>query len=307
MNTNDNVNFSATIPAQSGILQYYFKAVDTDTYAFNPIGGALNPYEVDLEGGLIEDSFEDGMVLWKTGGTNDRWGLTTSQARTGNLSISDSPTINYLDNTDSWLESKFKLNLFNHYGAEVSFYYRGVIQSGVDFLYFEYSTDGGSTWQQFPNPISGSFFNFTQYSASLADLGGQPDVRLRFHLVTNSSGRREGIYIDDFTINLGATGVEDGVSVIPLEFELLQNYPNPFNARTRISFVLDKGSYTDLAVYDLLGRQVTTLVSGELPAGKHEVLWDGVDQGGNAVASGIYLYRLKSESNSQVRRMSLLK
>ena len=307
MSSSNNINFSAYIPPQTGILQYYFKAIDIDTYAFNPVGGSMHPYKIDLENGTIEDSFEDGVVLWKSGGTNDRWGLTHAQVRTGDLSISDSPNIYYLDNTDSWLESRFKLNLFNHYGAEVSFYYRGIIQSDSDFLYFEYSTDGGTSWEQFPNPITGSFFNYTEYTASLSDLGGQPDVRLRFHLVTNSAGRREGIFIDDFAIALGPTDVEDEVPIAPVSFDLFQNYPNPFNAKTMISFSLDENAFTRLTVFDLLGRQVKTLISGDLPAGAHEVIWDGTDQSGRGVSSGIYLYRLDSGSKNMVQRMSLLK
>jgi hypothetical protein len=307
MSSSNNIDFSAYIPPQTGTLQYYFKAIDADTHAFNPVGGSMHPYTVDLGSGIIEDSFEDGLVLWESGGTNDRWGLTHEQVRTGDLSISDSPNIYYLDNTDSWLESKFKLNLFNHYGAEVSFYYRGIIQSDFDFLYFEYSTDGGSGWEQFPNPISGSFFNYTEYTASLSGLGGQPDVRLRFHLVTNNAGRREGIFIDDFEITLGPTDVEDEVPITPVRFDLFQNYPNPFNADTRISFSLDETAFTRLTIFDLLGRQVKTLISEELPAGAHEVIWDGTDRSSEVVSSGIYLYRLESGSKSRVKRMSLLK
>ena len=307
MSTSNHIDFHGVIPAQTGTLQYYFKAMDVGTYSFDPVGGELNPYTIDLESGEIADSFEDGIVLWKSGGTNDRWGITHLQTRTGNLSITDSPTTYYLDNTDSWLESKFKLDLSNHYGAEVSFYYRGVIQSGADFLYFEYSTDGGSTWEQLPNPISGSFFNFTEYTASLSALGGHSDVRLRFHLVTNSAGQRDGIFIDDFSITLGPTDVEDDNILAPLSFDLAQNYPNPFNADTKISFTLDKGAYTDLTIYDLLGRRVTSLVSDELPAGVHDLNWDGTDYEGQQVSSGIYLYRLESGNKIQVRRMSLLK
>jgi len=307
MASSNNIDFSASIPPQTGNLQYYFKAVDVNACAFDPVGGQMHPYSIDLGSGIIEDSFEDGLVLWKSGGTNDRWGLTHAQVRTGDLGISDSPNMYYLDNTDSWLESKFKLNLFNHYGAEVSFYYRGVIQSGVDFLYFEYSTDGGTSWEQFPNPITGSFFNYTEYTASLSALGGRPDVRLRFHLVTNSTGRREGIFIDDFTITLGPTDVEDSSPVAPISFNLLQNYPNPFNAKTKISFSLDDNAFARLTVYDLLGRRVKTLISGDLPAGAHEVIWDGTGRNGEVVSSGIYLYRLESDHRSRIERMSLIK
>ncbi|UCE65594.1 MAG: S8 family serine peptidase [Candidatus Zixiibacteriota bacterium] len=307
MNSNNGIDYKAVIPPQNGTLQYYFRATDVNAYAYDPIGGSMHPYKIDLESGIIDDSFEDGIVLWKSGGTNNCWGLTHMKVRTGDISISDSPNTYYLDNTDSWLESKFKLNLLYNYGAEVSFYYRGVIQNGVDFLYFEYSTDDGTSWDQFPNPITGSFFNFNEYTVSLSALGGQPDVRLRFHLVTNDSGQREGIIIDDFTITLGPTDVEEDTPLTPISFDLFQNYPNPFNAATRISFSLDDNKFTRLTIYDLLGRQVKTLISGELPAGIHEVIWDGTGRNGKVVSSGVYLYRLESGFKSHVKRMLLLK
>jgi hypothetical protein len=307
MSSNNGISYHASIPEQSGTLQYYIKANDVGTYAYDPIGGPINPYVIDLGSGTIEDSFEDGLVLWKSGGTKDRWGLSDTGIRTGDLSITDSPNIYYRDNTDSWLESKFRLNLFNHYGAEVSFYYQGDIQSGVDYLYFEYSTDGGTSWEPFPNPITGTFYNYTEYTADLSALGGQSDVRLRFHLVSDGTGRREGIFIDDFTITLGPTGVSDDNPETPIRFGLSQNYPNPFNAETKIAFTLNENSFTTLTIYDLMGRRVNNLISADLETGKHEIIWDGTDDNGENVSSGVYFYRLRAGTNNRVMKMSLLK
>ncbi|MEW5994848.1 MAG: S8 family serine peptidase, partial [Candidatus Zixiibacteriota bacterium] len=81
-----------------------------------------------------------------------------------------------------------------------------------------------------------------------------------------------------------ATDVDDNDTELPHGFTLAQNYPNPFNPTTSISFTLSAPSDTRLEIYNVLGRRVTTLVNGPLPAGRHVVVWDGVDGAGKAVA-----------------------
>lgn len=99
---------------------------------------------------------------------------------------------------------------------------------------------------------------------------------------------------------------------LPTNFHLAQNYPNPFNPTTTIEFTLGTPGQTgshrvDLNVYNILGQQVNELVSGTLPAGNHQVTWDGTDDAGRQVASGIYLYRLRVGDASQSKKMLLLK
>ena len=85
------------------------------------------------------------------------------------------------------------------------------------------------------------------------------------------------------------------------------NSPNPFNPFTTIYFTLSTTQKVQLNVYDLRGMLVRKLESGERAAGTHEVRWDGFDTSGQLVASGVYLYRLKTEQGAFVRRMLLLK
>jgi hypothetical protein len=309
MSTSDGVHFNAEIPGQgSGELQYYFKAVDADgSFAYDPLGGEAHPYSFMLDGEYLEDSFENGIQLWRSGGTHNRWGPTTEYARTGNLSIADSPTTYYDNDTDSWLESTFSMDLGQTVSANISFFYRGVLQSDQDYLYLEVSTDGGSSWEALPEAITGSEFSFVEYNAGLDDYIGDSDVRFRFHLVTNETGEREGILIDDVTITWQQTGVDENDSPVPNVFRLSQNHPNPFNPSTSIFFSLQEKGQASLVIYDLMGRKVRTLVSSELEAGEHELVWDGRDSSGGEVASGVYLYRLRSNGSSQVRRMTLLR
>ncbi len=87
----------------------------------------------------------------------------------------------------------------------------------------------------------------------------------------------------------------------------LSNYPNPFNPITEVVYSLPSNSEVSLKVYDLLGREVITLVRGYRPAGSHRITWDGLDEQGNQVSSGVYFYRLQTNSISVTRKMLLLR
>ncbi len=104
-----------------------------------------------------------------------------------------------------------------------------------------------------------------------------------------------------FKINI-YPGEIDSWNVLPQKMALHQNYPNPFNPATRISFDLPARSEIHLAVYDMLGREVSILKNDFLNAGKHEVLFDASN-----LASGIYLYRLTSNGMNITRKLTVLK
>jgi len=97
----------------------------------------------------------------------------------------------------------------------------------------------------------------------------------------------------------------NGSAAIPDDYALYQNYPNPFNPTTRINFDLPEASEVRLAVFNLLGQEVRTLVAGQLPAGRHFVAWDGRDANGQVVGSGLYLYRLHAGNFVSSRKMLL--
>jgi len=95
--------------------------------------------------------------------------------------------------------------------------------------------------------------------------------------------------------------------MLPRDFALYQNSPNPFNPATEIAFGLPLGARVRLDVYNLLGQRVTTLVDGYRSAGKHSVVWNGTDSNGGIVASGVYFYKLATDSFTDTRKMLLLK
>ncbi len=99
---------------------------------------------------------------------------------------------------------------------------------------------------------------------------------------------------------------------LPQEFALSQNYPNPFNPSTSIEFSVPVNSKVTLTIYNLLGQVVTTLVNEEVSAGHYSTVWNGADDNGFQVSSGVYLYKIKASGNngtdySQMKKMFLLK
>ncbi len=98
------------------------------------------------------------------------------------------------------------------------------------------------------------------------------------------------------------TAVNMNFSAIPNEFKLEQNYPNPFNPETVISYQLPVAGYVTLKVYDLLGREIATLVNEEKPAGNYEIKFNGAN-----IPSGVYFYRLFSGTHSETKKMLLVK
>ncbi|MBI4427939.1 MAG: T9SS type A sorting domain-containing protein [Ignavibacteriales bacterium] len=98
------------------------------------------------------------------------------------------------------------------------------------------------------------------------------------------------------------TSVSKQTSTIPFEYDLSQNYPNPFNPSTEIQFSLPYRSYVTLTIFDLLGREVATLVSEELSAGSYSTRWDAA-----GMPSGVYLYRLQAGEFVETKKLLLLR
>jgi hypothetical protein len=124
----------------------------------------------------------------------------------------------------------------------------------------------------------------------------------------------DGFDIFANTIRYRQTKVEEEEVNHPFSFDLGQNYPNPFNPSTAIPFrtgSLEQGAgrpvHTTLTIYNILGKKVKTLVDDKREPGNYQVIWDGKDEVGKEVASGIYFYRLKVGENSISKRMVLLR
>jgi len=112
------------------------------------------------------------------------------------------------------------------------------------------------------------------------------------------------VTLDANTVGSGLTAVENGLA--PQEFALFQNYPNPFNPSTRIQYSLEKAAQVSLKVYNLLGNEVATLVSGRQQAGSYAVPFN-TNQGTLNLSSGVYFYRLETGSFVSMKKLILMK
>ena len=151
-------------------------------------------------------------------------------------------------------------------------------------------------------------FDWTQFQVDLV----VPDppagetakaISVRLHPLGRFSGT---VWMDLLEVTRVPVGVTQK-DFQPVSYNLFQNYPNPFNPTTVISYSIPKSSNVTLKIYDILGREVKTLVSTEQVNGLHSVQWNGDNNYGARVSSGIYLYRIEAGDFIQTKKMLLIK
>jgi len=193
------------------------------------------------------------------------------------------------------------------------------------------TTDGGNTWQN----QTGVFPPDWLYSVSFLDentgwsvgfdgkvqktedggatwtlqTSGTPYQLNSVYFVDDLHGWAVGENGTIIKYALGITSVGGNQIVYekPSDFMLFDNYPNPFNPSTTIQYEIPKTARVVLIIYDMLGREVKTLVNRVQSPGQKSVIWDGTDQSGNLVSSGIYLYQLQSGEFTESKKMILMK
>jgi len=109
-----------------------------------------------------------------------------------------------------------------------------------------------------------------------------------------------------FVLSREALWVDEGLS-IPDVFALHQNYPNPFNPVTTLRYDLPENAMINITIYDMLGREVKTLMDQNQDAGYRSVIWDATNDYGKPVSAGIYLYQIQAGKYMQTKKMVLLK
>ena len=139
------------------------------------------------------------------------------------------------------------------------------------------------------NLFSGNYFGYKNYYGS----GG------------NLVGAADNAYVN--IIMEGETQIDQiGDVNQPRTCRLMQNYPNPFNPETTINYNLTKPEHVKLGVYNLLGQEVKILIDQVQHSGNHEIKWNGRNETGQKVESGIYLYQLQSENHNQTKKMIIV-
>ena len=142
--------------------------------------------------------------------------------------------------------------------------------------------------------IAPSGFGLGSHSVELIDPAGcYPAITV--NCATNLAKSEEDLWEDEGSVSSAATT------------SLFENYPDPFNPSTTIRYLLGENAHVSLKVYNVLGQLVTILVDDQQSAGYHEAVWEGKNEAGATVASGVYVYRLASGSFSEARRMFFTK
>ena len=172
------------------------------------------------------------------------------------------------------------------------------ISAENDFVIaFDY--DGGN------NVIVGLYESTTQYhSYTYLSQNDPPDW---YFLTSGSYPGNVWVYMIRAVVDLGVTGVEDEIEIMPTSFTLEQNYPNPFNPSTTIRYQVPEQSVVSIKVYDMIGREVATLVNEAKPAGAYEANWNGMNNSGQHVSSGVYFYTISTKDFVQTKKMILMK
>jgi phosphatidylserine/phosphatidylglycerophosphate/cardiolipin synthase-like enzyme len=173
------------------------------------------------------------------------------------------------------------------------------LENNLDLLHHKYAIINAENSSLTQYVITGSH----NWSSSAENSNNENTLIIQSNRIAN-------LYLQEFAARYKDNGGTDDIvvsvekqgSAIPNEYTLGQNYPNPFNPVTSFEFRVASSGFVRLKVYDILGRQVATLVDEEKPAGVYHVSWNG-----SGMASGVYLYQLKAGAFFQTRKMILLR
>lgn len=154
--------------------------------------------------------------------------------------------------------------------------------------------------------------SYTDYSVMITGSTSDDHFRYKVTAAYYSYGESDptniiGVYGQTFQEHQNVDKMLMDVSRYPQEFSMSQNFPNPANPSTSIEFTLPEAADIYLAVYNLRGQVVKVLIAGSIQAGCHHVVWDGMDQHGNDLPSGLYIYRLKAGNRVFTRKLTLLR
>jgi photosystem II stability/assembly factor-like uncharacterized protein len=247
-----------------------------------------------LWGRALVLSTDDGGNTWRAGyvGMRDEelcWKISFRGGNVGYVSIEDfSPPgpVYYLQTTDRGLTWEDRVFLNVSYDEQgIGFVSQDVGWIGGWGGETYGTTDGGNTWT----------------------VTGPGRLVNRFRFLGDSLGFAVGDRAYRYSRDSTSTAVPETSPATVGRFELYQNFPNPFNPTTTIRFLLPEQSPIKLSILDLLGRSVVTILDEVKPAGDHVVGWNGRDESGIQVSSGVYYYRLVTPTHIMSRKLVLLR
>jgi hypothetical protein len=249
------------------------------------------------------DDFEDGLYNWTA---QNPWGTTSSESYSGSYSVTDSPGGDYSNNVNSTLTLTESIDLTDAIYSHVEFATKYNIEQGYDFAYFEVSTDG-YTWNTLTS-FTGIQSSWTAESIDLIDYCGEI-VYFRFRFSSDLYVTEDGIYIDDFKLYKYEHQISTEENPKPiLRVQLYQNYPNPFSTSTTISFsTTDLHGFSQIKIYNVKGQLIRSfLYNHPFIQSSNSFVWDGKDENGKPVSSGIYFCKLLIDGKAKASNKMLL-
>jgi hypothetical protein len=297
----DNMQFVCTIK-QEGVI------ASKDTFYIT----------VGKTDSLFYDNAENGWSNWTRSGTGKQWDTTYVSSWKGLKSFADSRYGNSSNSTANYFTLTPSINLSNRINPRLEYAVKFATEPGYDYARIQISTNSGTTWINLPGRYTTIFSSQPSYiglkywvyeQINLNSYIGQ-NVKFRFYYYTDSGTPGDGIYIDEFRVvdyKDNTLGITQTGNELPDKFSLEQNYPNPFNPVTKISFSLPSNvrrqtQDVKLYVFDIVGKEVQTLVDEQLQPGTYEVTFDG-----SSLASGIYFYQLKAGKYIETKKLVLIK
>lgn len=281
---------------------------------------------------LYAEDFADFESNWEiNSNVSNQWETTDLTFYTRPTSVTDSKTGDYESLSTVTMELINSIQLKNVSYPFLSFYTNFEIERGWDYGQCQISADSGKSWFNLPGKYTvsgtGSFqpVGDPVYSGSTKgwvleeielDEFIDSEIFIRFILATDEFVEFDGWYIDDLKISYFEQGITDvkNVSQLPDNFELKQNFPNPFNPTTTIEYSIPaylvngtgisrmSATNVKLTIFDVLGREVTTLVNSKQSQGNYRLHFDA-----SSLSSGIYFYRLFAGNRSISKKMLLVK
>jgi len=247
---------------------------------------------------------EEALDRWDLGGWGRQYVNDDIQ-----WALNDSPGGLYSPNVSNacYLIETLDLTQFNQ--AYLQFTSAEMLYDG-DYGYLQIKRGNNPGWSTLLT-VNG-YIEIVERNVSLNSFMDESELYIRLLMTSNSTDESQGWFVDDIFLVLNQdmppnVNTDSGIINLPDQVQLFPNYPNPFNPITNIAFSLAKYSLVDLKIVDIKGRQICQLLNNDFAAGRHGVSWNGTNDLGAAVGSGIYFMVLRAEGKVMSQKLSLIR
>jgi C1A family cysteine protease len=258
----------------------------------------------------LVDGFESSNNLWAYQGG---WGISNMGGASGTSCVHvNGGNLPYTSNMNTTMTFIPGLEIGSVDKLTLKFWARYLTEENKDICYVEVSGDQVG-WTSLKSLSGNGFAEWTQHEVGLRRFieAGYDKVWFRFRFVSDGTNAFVGVLIDDIEVYItNPTDVKSQTEnkALPTEWILSQNYPNPFNMDTNFSYGLKESGDVKFTIYNVNGKVVRNLVNQRHSAGTHTISWDGRDNFGYVVVSGVYLYQLEVRDKFfNTKKMILLK